>query len=183
MSLATADDPWDTDGAPERCQVDVTMSQAHQLIQHVDATQTTKKFPPFRPGDTVRVSVRISEGDKERTQDFEGLCIRRKGSGVAENFTVRRLSFGIGMERIFPLHSPRIERIEVLRAGRVRRAKLYFLRELKGKAARIADLRDKPGRGTNMARVAEAMAEIDGGTKAKKKKGERSTKTDAKKKK
>lgn len=117
-------------------------------IQALEAKQFRSDVPPFRAGDTVRVSVRIREGEKERVQDFEGLCIRRRGDGISETFTVRRTSFGIGMERIFLLHSPRIEKIAVTRYGRVRRARLYYLRDLRGKAARIPDLRDKPGRGT-----------------------------------
>jgi large subunit ribosomal protein L19 len=118
------------------------------IIQQIDAQQRRSEVPPFRPGDTVRVSVRIREGEKERVQDFEGLVIRRRGEGVSETFTVRRTSFGIGMERIFMLHSPRLEAITVTRYGRVRRSRLYYLRDLSGKAARIPDLRDKPGRGT-----------------------------------
>ena len=92
-------------------------------------------LPAFHPGDTVRVHVRIVEGDKSRVQPFEGVVIGRRGRDVQETFTVRKLSFGIGVERIFPLHSPNIEAVEVLRSGRVRRAKLYYLREKKGKKA------------------------------------------------
>ena len=96
-------------------------------------------LPPFRPGDTVRVNVRVKEGEKERLQAFEGVCIARRGSGVSETFTVRKISSGIGVERIFPLHSPMIGGIAVVRRGRVRRAKLYYLRAVSGKAARIRE--------------------------------------------
>ena len=91
--------------------------------------------PAFRPGDTIRVHVRITEGDKTRVQPFEGVVIGRRGRGIQETFTVRKVSFGIGVERIFPAHSPTIERIDILRSGKVRRAKLYYLREKKGKKA------------------------------------------------
>jgi large subunit ribosomal protein L19 len=99
------------------------------------------EVPEFKPGDTVRVSVKIIEGDKERIQDFEGVCIRRKGGGLGETFTLRRVSYGVGMERIFPLHSPLIQAIKVVRHGKVRRAKLYYLRDLRGKKARITERR------------------------------------------
>lgn len=101
--------------------------------------QLRDDVPDFRPGDTVRVSVRVREGDKERLQAFEGVVLRRKGSGVNETFTVRKVSNGVGVERIFPLHSPIISDIHRVREGRVRRAKLYYLRELSGKAARIRE--------------------------------------------
>lgn len=97
--------------------------------------------PGFDPGDTVRVMVRVREGDKERVQAFEGVCIARRGGGINETFTVRKVSAGVGVERIFPLHSPSIAEIAVVRKGRVRRAKLYFLRRLAGKAARIREKR------------------------------------------
>ena len=105
-------------------------------------------MPEFRPGDTVRVQVRVAEGDKERLQAFQGVVIARKGSGTREMFTVRKISGGMGVERIFPLHAPVVDSIEVLRRGRVRRAKLYYLRELRGKAARIEERRDDARRGT-----------------------------------
>jgi len=98
-----------------------------------------RKVPEFRPGDTVRVNVRIKEGERERVQAYEGVCIARSGSGVHESFTVRKISFGEGVERIFPLLSPMIESIEVKRRGAVRRAKLYYLRDRRGKSARIAE--------------------------------------------
>lgn len=96
-------------------------------------------MPPFRPGDTVRVNVRVKEGDKERLQAFEGVCIARRGGGVSETFTVRKISNGVGVERIFPLHSPMIGSLIVVRRGVVRRAKLYYLRDVVGKAARIKE--------------------------------------------
>lgn len=99
-------------------------------------------IPEFRPGDTVRVSVRVREGEKERLQAFEGVCIGRRGAGVSETFTVRKVSSGIGVERIFPVHSPNLAEIKVVRLGRVRRAKLYYLRRLAGKAARIRERRE-----------------------------------------
>jgi large subunit ribosomal protein L19 len=95
---------------------------------------------PFRIGDTVRVHLRVVEGEKERVQVFQGVVIKRKGAGPSQNFTVRKVSYGIGVERIFPVHSPRIEKIEVVRSGRVRRAKLYFLRKLRGKKARLKEV-------------------------------------------
>jgi large subunit ribosomal protein L19 len=96
-------------------------------------------IPPFRPGDTLRVNVRVREGDKERLQAFEGVCIARRGSGVSETFTVRKISNGVGVERIFPVHSPMIGGITVVRRGQVRRAKLYYLRNASGKSARIRE--------------------------------------------
>ena len=101
-----------------------------------------ENIPEFRPGDTLRVSVRVREGEKERLQAFEGVCIGRRGAGISESFTVRKVSSGIGVERIFPLHSPNLAEIKVVRLGRVRRAKLYYLRKLSGKAARIRERRE-----------------------------------------
>ncbi|NUQ11745.1 MAG: 50S ribosomal protein L19 [Gemmatimonadaceae bacterium] len=98
-----------------------------------------RDVPPFRAGDTLRVMVRVREGDKERLQAFEGVCIARRGSGVSATFTVRKISNGVGVERIFPLHSPMIAEISVVRRGRVRRAKLFYLRSLAGKATRIRE--------------------------------------------
>ncbi|HET9515609.1 MAG TPA: 50S ribosomal protein L19 [Gemmatimonadales bacterium] len=99
-------------------------------------------IPAFAPGDTVRVMVRVREGDKERLQAFEGVCVARKGGGVSETFTVRKMSAGVGVERIFPLQGPTVAAVEMVRRGRVRRAKLYYLRRLSGKAARIREKRD-----------------------------------------
>jgi large subunit ribosomal protein L19 len=98
-----------------------------------------RDVPPFRPGDTLRVNVRVKEGEKERIQAFEGVCIARRGSGVSETFTVRKISNGVGVERIFPVHSPMLAEVNVVRRGRVRRAKLYYLRNLTGKATRIRE--------------------------------------------
>ena len=103
-------------------------------------------IPAFAPGDTVRVMVRVREGDKERLQAFEGICIARRGGGVSETFTVRKLSAGVGVERIFPLQGPTVAAVELVRRGRVRRAKLYYLRRLSGKAARIREKRDGGGK-------------------------------------
>ena len=99
-------------------------------------------IPPFAPGDTVKVHVKVKEGEKERIQVFQGLVISRRGGGARESFTVRKISQGVGVERTFPVHSPVLEKIEVERHGQVRRAKLYYLRQLRGKAARIAEKRD-----------------------------------------
>ncbi|MDQ8164336.1 MAG: 50S ribosomal protein L19 [Gemmatimonadota bacterium] len=101
----------------------------------------TRAVPPFRAGDTVRVNVRVREGDKERIQAFEGVCIAKRGAGVSETFTVRKISNSVGVERIFPLHSPMLESINVVRRGSVRRAKLFYLRGLAGKGARIKEKR------------------------------------------
>jgi large subunit ribosomal protein L19 len=107
------------------------------IIAQVQQSQLRKDHPVFRPGDTIRVHVRLKEGDKERIQPFEGVVMSRRGELLGESFTVRRVSFGIGVERIFPVHSPMISSIDVVRQGRVRRAKLNYLRARKGKAARI----------------------------------------------
>ena len=107
--------------------------------EEADRLLAARKVPEFRPGDTVRVNVRIKEGDRERVQAYEGVCIARGGQGVDESFTVRKISFGEGVERVFPVMSPMIESIEVKRRGVVRRAKLYYLRDRRGKSARIAE--------------------------------------------
>jgi large subunit ribosomal protein L19 len=109
-------------------------------LDSVEKSQLKDNIPDFKAGDTVRVHVRIKEGNKERLQAFEGLCIARKHGGARETVTVRKVSFGVGVERIFPIHATIIDHIDVLRRGRVRRAKLYYLRELRGKAARIKEL-------------------------------------------
>ena len=107
--------------------------------EEADRLLAVRKIPEFRPGDTVRVNVKIKEGERERVQAYEGVCIARAGQGVDENFTVRKISFGEGVERVFPIMSPMIESIEVKRRGVVRRAKLYYLRDRRGKSARIAE--------------------------------------------
>jgi len=114
------------------------------LISKIESEQL-REVPHFRPGDTVRVHLLIREGDRERVQVFEGMCIGRSGSGVTETFTVRKTSYGVGVERVFPVHSPRIAQIEVASIGRVRRAKLFYLRQLSGKSARIRTKRDRKG--------------------------------------
>jgi large subunit ribosomal protein L19 len=111
------------------------------VIRQVENQQLKKDIPHFQPGDTVKVHVRVKEGDKERSQIFEGVVLGRKGSGTNETFTVRKMSSGISVERIFPLHSPHISKIQLVRKGRVRRSKLYYLRGLKGKSARIREKR------------------------------------------
>lgn len=111
------------------------------LIKEVEKRNLKEGLPEFSPGDTVKVHVRVVEGGRERTQIFEGVVIRRQGSGARETFTVHRTTFGIGVERIFPVHSPSINKIEVVKRGRVRRGKLYYLRERTGKAARIKERR------------------------------------------
>jgi len=111
------------------------------LLQSFEQDQMKKDFPDFRPGNTVRVHVKVVEGSRERIQVFEGTVIRRRGAGLGETFTVRRVSYGVGVERTFPLHSPKIERIEVMRRGHVRRARLYYLRGLRGKNARLREKR------------------------------------------
>ncbi len=111
-------------------------------LDQIESAQLRDDIPDFGPGDTVRVDVRVIEGGRERTQAFEGIVIARKGGGIRETFTVRKISFGVGVERIFPVHAPIIQKIEVLRRGDVRRAKLYYLRDRVGQAARIKEKRD-----------------------------------------
>ncbi|MEO1085102.1 MAG: 50S ribosomal protein L19 [Acidobacteriota bacterium] len=111
-------------------------------LLEVERSYLKEGLPEFRPGDTLKVHVRVVEGKKERIQIFQGVVIARKGGGTRESFTVRKISGGIGVERVFPLHSPVLDKIEVVRRGKVRRAKLYYLRELRGKAARIAERRE-----------------------------------------
>ena len=109
------------------------------IIQEFEKKQLRNDIPQFKPGDTLKVYVKVKEGEKERIQVFQGLCIARKHGGLRETFTVRKISQGVGVERIFPLHSPFIDKIEVVRVGRVRRAKLYYIRETIGKKARIKE--------------------------------------------
>lgn len=124
------------------------------LIQQLEAEQVAaltelRAIPDFRPGDTIRVGVKVTEGERSRVQMYEGVCIARANKAVNSNFTVRKISFGEGVERVFPLYSPAIDSIEVVRRGAVRRAKLYYLRGRRGKSARIAERRDpRPAKGT-----------------------------------
>lgn len=111
----------------------------HHLIQEITKEQLRTDLPDFRPGDTVRVHVKVVEGNRERIQVFEGVVIKRRGAGISETFTVRKVSYGVGVERTFPVHTPKIAKLEVIRRGKVRRAKLYYLRALRGKAARIKE--------------------------------------------
>ncbi len=113
-----------------------------QTIEAEEITKADKAVPTFRPGDTLKVGVKVVEGDRTRVQNFEGVCIARSNKGMGSNFTVRKMSFGEGVERVFPLYSPNIDSITVIRKGAVRRAKLYYLRGRTGKSARIAERRD-----------------------------------------
>ena len=113
------------------------------ILDKVDAAQLRDDIPKFRPGDTVNVHVKVIEGDKSRIQVFKGVVIRRQNGGIRETFTVRKISFGIGVERTFPVHSPNIDKIEVVSRGKVRRAQLYYLRNLRGKAAKIKEYREQ----------------------------------------
>jgi large subunit ribosomal protein L19 len=132
-----------------------TNRQAHRqettmdIIQQLEKEQAEKlasvrAIPDFRPGDTVQVNVKVVEGDRTRVQAYEGVCIARNGGGIQESFTVRKISYGEGVERVFPVYSPMIESIKVVRTGKVRRAKLYYLRDRRGKSARIAERKDAP---------------------------------------
>lgn len=113
----------------------------NQLVREITKEQLRQDLPNFRPGDTLKIHVKVIEGTRERIQLFEGVVIKRRGGGISETFTVRKISYGVGVERTFPLHSPKLEKIEVARRGKVRRAKLYYLRGLRGKAARIEEIR------------------------------------------
>ncbi|MEJ5020553.1 50S ribosomal protein L19 [Ochrobactrum vermis] len=136
------------------------------IIRQLEAEQAAKieekrKLPDFQPGDTVRVQVRVTEGTRTRVQAYEGVCIARSGAGLNENFTVRKISYGEGVERVFPVYSPIVEGVEMVRRGKVRRAKLYYLRGLTGKAARIAEKKDnrtKAEREADKAAAAKAEA-------------------------
>jgi len=130
----------------------LTSGRDHKMnrLDIVEKTQIKENIPVFQPGDTLRVHVRIKEGNKERLQAFEGICIAIKHGGVRETVTVRKVSFGVGVERIFPLHATVIDHIDVIRRGKVRRAKLYYLRDLRGKAARIKE-RDTRAKGKKAA--------------------------------
>ncbi len=116
------------------------------IIEALDKEQIAKlgkTIPPFQPGDTLQVNVKVKEGERTRVQAYEGVCIARSGGGLQESFTVRKISYGEGVERVFPVHSPNIDSIKVVRKGKVRRAKLYYLRDRRGKSARIAERQDK----------------------------------------
>lgn len=113
----------------------------NEMVRQISEEQLRDDIPNFRPGDTVRVHAKVIEGQRERIQVFEGVVIQRRGSHISETFTVRKVSYGVGVERTFPLHSPKIDKIEVIRRGKVRRAKLYYLRKRHGKAARIKEAR------------------------------------------
>lgn len=113
------------------------------ILEQISARRMKESTPDFSVGDTVRVDIRVIEGERERVQAFQGTVMQRRGSGMGETFTVRKVSQGVGVERVFPLHSPNVSSIRVLRKGKVRRAKLFYLRELKGKAARIAERTEK----------------------------------------
>ena len=119
------------------------------VIETIEAEHAAKlpgaRIPEFRPGDTVVVNVKVAEGDRTRVQAYEGVCIARSGQGLNENFTVRKISYGEGVERVFPVYSPMIDSVKVVRRGKVRRAKLYYLRDRRGKSARIAERVDAPG--------------------------------------
>jgi large subunit ribosomal protein L19 len=129
--------------------------------ENVDKLAAGHDVPEFAPGDTVRIHVKVTEGTRERIQLFEGVCIARKNRGVNSSFTVRKISHGEGVERVFPLHSPRIAKVEIAKRGAVRRAKLYYLRGLRGKSARIREKRDdRPARTTGKAK-AETQAKTD----------------------
>ena len=114
----------------------------HTAIAEIEQAQTRSDIPDFRPGDTLKVHVRVTEGNRSRIQVFQGVVIRRQGGGARETFTVRKVSFGVGVERTFPVHTPVIDKIEIVTRGDVRRAKLYYLRDLRGKAARIKERRE-----------------------------------------
>ncbi len=117
----------------------------HTAIAEIEQAQTRDDIPAFRPGDNLKVHVKVTEGTRSRIQVFQGFVIGRQGGGLRETFTVRKVSYGVGVERTFPVHSPSIDKIEVVTRGRVRRAKLYYLRDLRGKAARIKERRDNTG--------------------------------------
>ena len=142
---------WTLHSAPAKFPSLLQLRPKHARLMHV-FIETQKEWlrdlPAFRAGDTVRVNVRVKEGEKERIQAFEGVCIARRGVGVSQTFTVRKISNGVGVERIFPLHSPMLAEINVVRRGRVRRAKLYYLRSLTGKATRIKEMKARTPQAT-----------------------------------
>ncbi len=138
------------------------------IIEKLEAAQVetlvaNRPVPEFGPGDTVKVNVKVVEGTRERIQAYEGVCIARRNAGLNSSFTVRKISYGEGVERVFPLHSPRIDSIQVMRRGDVRRAKLYYLRDRRGKSARIAEKRDaRPPKGSAAAAKAEVVEVAEG---------------------
>jgi large subunit ribosomal protein L19 len=131
-------------------------------VDLVEQSQLRSDLPEFRPGDTVKVHVRVVEGSRERVQVFQGVVIRRQGGGLRETFTVRKISFGVGVERTFPVHSPSIAKLEIVQRGRVRRAKLYYIRDLRGKKARIRERRIDDAKLEAMEAVAAAAIDTDG---------------------
>ena len=128
----------------------------NKIIQAIESEQMTKQLPPFAPGDTVVVQVKVKEGERSRIQAYEGVCIGRSGGGLNESFTVRKISYGEGVERVFPVMSPMIDSIKVVRRGKVRRAKLYYLRGLRGKRARITERGERAGERAAKAEAAAA---------------------------
>jgi large subunit ribosomal protein L19 len=130
-----------------------------EQLEKEQIARLNKTIPDFQPGDTVVVNVKVKEGDRTRVQAYEGVCIARSGSGLQESFTVRKISYGEGVERVFPIYSPMIDSIKVVRRGAVRRAKLYYLRDRRGKSARIAERAERPGERGGKARKAPAAAE------------------------
>jgi large subunit ribosomal protein L19 len=131
---------------PPRCRLLTVKDAQMNTLDTVDAGSLRDDVPDFRPGDTLKVHVRVVEGNRSRIQVFQGAVIRRQGGGVRETFTVRKISFGVGVERTFPVHTPVIEKIEIVTRGDVRRAKLYYLRDLRGKAAKIKEKRESTAR-------------------------------------
>jgi large subunit ribosomal protein L19 len=131
---------------PRRSSRACTKATAMHTLDSLDAASLRSDIPAFRPGDRVKVHVRVVEGNRTRVQVFDGVVIRRQGGGARETFTVRKVSYGVGVERTFPVHTPVLDKIEVITRGDVRRAKLYYLRDLRGKAAKIKEKRDTTGR-------------------------------------
>ena len=130
-----------------------------ETLEQEQIARLAKDIPEFAPGDTVIVNVKVKEGERSRVQAYEGVCIGRAGAGLNQNFTVRKISYGEGVERVFPLHSPMIDSIKVVRRGKVRRAKLYYLRDRRGKSARIAERTDRPAKAQANGGGAPAAAE------------------------
>ena len=126
-----------------------------EQLEREEVARLAKTIPDFQPGDTVIVNVRVKEGERTRVQAYEGVCIARNGGGLNESFTVRKISYGEGVERVFPVHSPMIDSIKVVRRGKVRRAKLYYLRDRRGKSARIVERNDRPAKAEKAPAAAE----------------------------